>query len=80
MSKLKQKILSYTVIYQAVSEGGYIAFAPSLPGCHTQGDTLEETEINIKEAIELYLDSLNDHREMIPQEVRILQGRVEVAA
>ena len=34
--------------------GGYIAFVPALPGCHTQGDTQEELMKNIKEAIELY--------------------------
>lgn len=78
--KIKKKIFSYTVIYQAVPEGGYIAFAPSLPGCHTQGESLEEAEQNIREAIQLYLESLNTHREMLPQELRILQGRIEVAA
>lgn len=77
--KIKEKIFSYTVIYQAVAEGGYIAFVPSLQGCHTQGETLEETEENIKEAIRLYLESLNSHKEMLPQELRIFQGRVEVA-
>ena len=78
--KIKKKIFSYTVIYQAAPEGGYIAFAPSLPGCHTQGESLEETEQNIKEAIQLYLESLSTHREILPQELRILQGRIEVAA
>lgn len=76
--KSKKKILSYTVIYQAVFEGGYIAFVPSLPGCHSQGESLEEAEKNIKEAIQLYLESLNAHREKIPQETRVLQGTVEI--
>jgi len=57
--KNRKKILSYTVIYQAVPEGGYIAFVPSLPGCHTQGESLEEAERNIKEAVQVYLESLN---------------------
>lgn len=76
--KIKKKILSYAVIYQAVAEGGYIAFAPSLPGCHTQGESLEKTEENIKEAIQLYLESLNFHKEIVPQELHIFQGRIEV--
>jgi len=38
--------------------GGYIAFVPALPGCHTQGDTQEELMKNIKEAIELYMKTL----------------------
>lgn len=72
------KILSYTVIYEAAKEGGYVVFAPALPGCHTQGDTLEEAEINIKEAIALYLESLAARKEDLPKENKIFHGRVEV--
>jgi len=38
---------------------GYVAFVPVLPGCRTQGDTLQELSENVKEAIELYLETLN---------------------
>lgn len=42
-------------------DGGYTVFVPSLPGCISQGDTKKEALENIKEAIELYLESdLND--------------------
>lgn len=37
--------------------GGYIVFVPALPGCHTQGDTMEELVENVKEAIELYIET-----------------------
>jgi predicted RNase H-like HicB family nuclease len=37
-------------------EGGYTVFVPALPGCISQGDTLEKAVRNIKEAILLYLD------------------------
>jgi len=40
--------------------GGYVAFVPALPGCHTQGDTLEELMNNVREAIELYLETLTE--------------------
>jgi len=40
--------------------GGYMAFVPALPGCHTQGDTLQELMENVKEAIELYLETLTE--------------------
>ena len=69
---------SFSVIYEEASGGGYAAFVPSLPGCHTQGETVEEAERNIQEAIELYLESLKAHHEEIPQEKRVLQGKVEV--
>jgi len=38
---------------EPAKEGGYVAYAPSLPGCNTQGDTLEEAEKNITEAVGL---------------------------
>ena len=60
--------------------GGYSASIPALPGCHTQGETLEGTERNVKEAIELYLESLMAHGEAIPEERRSFQGRVTVPA
>lgn len=41
-------------------EDGYYAFCPSLPGCQSQGDSLEEVKMNIQEAIELYLETLSD--------------------
>ncbi len=38
---------------------GYYAFSPELEGCHTQGDSLDEVLENIKEAIQLYLETLS---------------------
>jgi predicted RNase H-like HicB family nuclease len=69
---------SYSVFYEKAPDGGYVAFVPVLPGCHTQGETLEETERNIKEAIALYLESLALHGEAIPEEGPSFQGRVTV--
>ena len=80
MKKTVPKTFSYSVFYEQCPEGGYVALVPALPGCHTQGETLEETESNIKEAIELYLDSLSAHGEAIPEEGRSFQGRVTVPA
>jgi len=41
-------------------EFGYYAYCPDLEGCQTQGDSLDEVTENIKEAIELYLETLSD--------------------
>jgi len=51
--------------------GGYVAFVPALPGCHSQGDTLQELMENVKEAIELYLETLNEEekKELLRQRV-----------
>lgn len=45
-------------------------------GCHTQGETLEETERNVREAIAMYLESLEAHGEAIPEEGPSFQGRL----
>lgn len=72
------KAPSYSVFYERAREGGYVALVPALPGCHIQGETLEETERNVKEAIALYLERLTAHGEAIPEERRSFQGRVAV--
>ncbi len=41
-------------------EHGFYAYCPELPGCQSQGDTLEEAIANIKEAIELYQETLHE--------------------
>lgn len=76
--RTNKKNLSYSVFYEAAPEGGYAAFVPALPGCHTQGETLEETEKNIREAIELYIESLTHHNEPIPQETKQTQSRLRL--
>ncbi len=72
------KHLSFSVIYEEAPEGGYVAFVPTLPGCHSQGETIEEAEKNIQEAIELYLESLSAHHEDIPKERRVFQSKVDI--
>ncbi len=44
------------IVLEDQEEGGFTVYAPSLPGCISQGETIEESLKNIKEAIELYLD------------------------
>ena len=80
MRKQTKRAYSYSVLYEADPNGGYVAFAPSLPGCHTQGDTLEEAEKNIAEAIELYLECLVADKEPIPEENKSFYGMVNVPA
>ncbi len=44
------------VVLEPQAEGGYTVYAPTLPGCVSEGDSREEALRNIKEAIELYLE------------------------
>ena len=48
------------VILEASEEGGFTVYVPSLPGCISEGDTEEEALANIREAIELYLEPVED--------------------
>lgn len=49
-----------TAILEASEEGGYTIHVPSLPGCVSEGETREEALVNIKEAIDLYLQPVED--------------------
>jgi predicted RNase H-like HicB family nuclease len=50
------------IVLEPSEEGGYTAIVPSLPGCISEGDTKEEALKNIREAIELYLEPVEDDR------------------
>ena len=58
----------YTVVLYKDADGGYTAIVPALPGCVTEGDTLEETLTLAQEAIGLYLESAEAHNEEILEE------------
>jgi predicted RNase H-like HicB family nuclease len=45
------------IVLEPSDEGGYTVFVPALPGCISEGDTRDEALANIREAIELYLES-----------------------
>ena len=64
--------MSYKVnIIIEKDEFGYYAYCPDLEGCQTQGDSLGEVTENIKEAIELYLETLSieDKRSLTAREI-----------
>ncbi|MGK7929885.1 MAG: type II toxin-antitoxin system HicB family antitoxin [Microcystaceae cyanobacterium] len=57
-----------TVLLSKGEDGYLVAEVPSLPGCISQGKTRQETLDNIKEAIELYIESLIEDGEIIPDD------------
>jgi len=69
----------FTVIFEKEEQGGYHVFCPVLPGCHTQAETVEEGVQNIREAIQLYVDSLIEDGLPIPEE-DILIKPIEIPA
>ena len=52
--------MRFQVILEPSDEGGYTTYVPSLPGCISEGDSVEEALQNIQEAIELYLEPVED--------------------
>jgi predicted RNase H-like HicB family nuclease len=52
--------MTLKIILEPSEEGGYTAVVPALPGCISEGETVEETMKNIREAIELYLEPIEE--------------------
>jgi len=52
--------MKFKLILEPSDEGGFTVYVPSLPGCISEGDNEEEALENIKEAIELYLEPIED--------------------
>lgn len=65
---IKKEILNYTAIFEPAEEGGFVVYVPALPGCHTQGETLDEAYKMAQDAIYGYIKALQDLNEEIPQE------------
>lgn len=58
-------LMKYAVVIEQV-QSNYSAYVPDLPGCVATGTTVEEVEIQIREAIEFHLDGMRQDRESIP--------------
>ena len=60
---------------------GYFAYAPELKGCHSQGESLEEAMKNIREAVEVYLETLtpSETKRLLKKEVFTTSMHVHVA-
>jgi predicted RNase H-like HicB family nuclease len=65
------KMQDFDVVLLEDETGGYVAIVPALPGCHTQGDTLAEVMENVKEAIDLYWETLTaqEKKELLKERV-----------
>ena len=72
--------MEYTVIVHTAEEGGYWVEVPALPGCFSQGETIEAALVNVREAIELHIESLQEEGQDIPQDSSFIISRVEVTA
>ncbi len=58
--------MNFKVVLEPQEEGGYTVYVPTLPGCVSQGETAEEAMANIKEAIDVYMESLRERKIALP--------------
>lgn len=70
--------MEYTVIIHIAEEGGYWAEVPALPGCFSQGETVEETLQNTREAVDLHIEVLREDGEQVPTEEGLIISRIPV--
>ncbi len=71
--------MEYTVVLHEAEEGGYWLEVPALPGCFSQGETVDEALKNAGKAIESHIEALREDGQSIPEDGAFLLGRVKVA-
>jgi len=78
MTKTRQNILRYDVIFEDQPDGGFTVTVPVFPGCISEGDTFEQARVNITDAINLYLEDLTADGKEIPSDKSTFVGQIEV--
>jgi len=74
------RVYDFTVLLEPDEDGGgFVVSCPALPGCYSQGDTIDQALENIKEAIQVCLQDMRAQNEPIPDVSKTLVGRVAVA-
>lgn len=64
---------TYKIHLHKEPDGGYTAIVPTLPGCVSYGENIDEAISMVKEAIELYIEELKDRNEPIPDDKNTLE-------
>lgn len=64
---------TYKIMLRKEPEGGFTVFVPSLPGCITYGENIDEAMVMAKDAIELYLEELTERGEEITDDTNMLE-------
>ncbi len=68
----------FQIMFRPEPEGGYTVIVPSLPGCVTFGETLEEAKEMAQEAIQLYVETLRERQEDIVDDSQTFESRLQV--
>ncbi|MGB4862150.1 MAG: type II toxin-antitoxin system HicB family antitoxin [Tepidiformaceae bacterium] len=72
--------MDYVVIVHVAEEGGFWAEVPALPGCFTQGETMEEILVNAREAVELHVEVMAEDGLPLPEPDSIRVAKITVTA
>ena len=64
--------MDFSVIVHTAEEGGFWVEVPALSGCYSQGETLDEVLVNVKEAIDLYLEALLEEGKPVPRDEEVV--------
>ena len=70
--------MEYTILIHQAEEGGFWSEVPALPGCYSQGETIDQTLQNTQEAIESHLIALKEDLVAAPIEESLFIGKVRV--
>lgn len=76
---MEKRVLNFTVVLEPDPSGGYVVSCLELPGCYSQGETVEEALENIKEAILLTLEDLTESGEPMPEPRQVLVSTVSIS-
>ena len=71
---------SYLIVIERADDGGYGAWAPDLPGCVALGDTIEDAEHQMREAIAFHLEGLRDQSEPVPASTAVAAVMLTIPA
>jgi predicted RNase H-like HicB family nuclease len=71
---------TYRILLTPEDEGGFSVSVPALPGCFTQGETVEEAIEMAREAISVYIESLEEEGEPIPDDSKNLEYSLILAS
>jgi len=71
---------TYRILLTPEDEGGFSVSVPALPGCFTQGETINEAIAMAKEAITLYVESLMEDGEPVPDDSKSLEYSLTLAS
>jgi len=72
------KRYKFRIVVEQDEDGVYIVSVPSLKGCYSQGDSIDEAVVNIKDAIRLHIEARESLGEQVPVEVLVDEVEISV--